>query len=76
MSIPVIGTAVVTSVFWVSRLIYSVDFPVDEFIIFNNNGKGELEDELNALTQINHKFIKKIKCCFISLKMLRPFTIL
>ena len=65
MSIPVIGTAVVTSAFWVSRLIYSVDFPVDEFVVFNNNGKGELENELNALTQINHKFIKKIKVCHL-----------
>jgi SAM-dependent methyltransferase len=64
-SIPLIGTAVVTSAFWVSRLIYSVDFPVDEFVIFNNNGRGELEEELNALTKINHKFIKKIKVCHL-----------
>jgi len=65
MSIPVIGTAVVTSAFFVSRLIYTVDFPVDEFVIFNNNGREELEEELNALTKIKHKFIKKIKVCHL-----------
>ena len=60
-SIPVIGTAVVNSSFWVSRLLMSVDFPVDNFVIINNNGRGELDDDLNSLVKIKHKYIKNIK---------------
>lgn len=59
-SIPVIGCAVVNSSFWVSRLLMSVDFPVDNFVIVNNNGRGELDQELDALKSIRHKFVKKI----------------
>lgn len=59
-SIPVIGTAVVNSTYWVSRLLMSVDYPVDNFVIINNNGRGELDDELDRLKKINHKFIKNI----------------
>ena len=60
MTIPVIGAAVVNSSFWITRLLMSVDYPVDNFVIINNNGRGELDDELNALTKIKHKFINKI----------------
>lgn len=63
--IPVIGTVVVNCPFWVSRLIMSVDYPVDEFVIFNNNGRGEIDDELNKLTTLSHRFIKKIKVCHL-----------
>lgn len=65
MSIPVIATAVVINSFWVSRLLFSIDYPVDNFVIFNNNGKGELEEELNALAKIKHKFVKKITVCHL-----------
>ena len=60
MTISVIGAAVVNSSFWITRLLMSVDYPVDNFVIINNNGRGELDDELNALTKIKHKFINKI----------------
>lgn len=60
MSIPVIGTAVVNSSYWVTRLLMSVDFPVDNFVIINNNGRGELDEDLDKLKTIKHKFIKKI----------------
>lgn len=63
MSIPLIGTAVVNSSFWVTRLLMSVDYPVDEFVIINNNGKGELDDDLDLLKKIKHNFIKKITVC-------------
>ena len=63
MSIPVIGTAVVTNPHWVHRLIMSVDYPVDNFVIINNNGRGEIDEELNYLTTITHNHIKKIKVC-------------
>jgi hypothetical protein len=62
-SIPIIGAPVVNNPYWVHRLIMSVDYPVDEFVIINNNGRGEIDDELDKLKTINHRFIKKIKVC-------------
>lgn len=59
-AIPVIGTAVVNSIYWVTRLVNSVDFPVENFVIVNNNGRGELREELDALASAGHQFIKKI----------------
>jgi len=61
--IPVIGTAVVNSAYWVSRLLMSIDYPTENFIIINNNGRGELDEELNALSKIKHKYVKNIKVC-------------
>lgn len=63
MSIPLIGTAVVNSSFWVARLLLSIDYPVDEFVIINNNGRGQIDSELDDLKNINHKFVKKITVC-------------
>jgi len=60
-SIPVIGAPVVTNPYWVHRLIMSVDYPVDEFVIINNNGRGEIDEELDKLKLLSHRFIKKIK---------------
>lgn len=59
--IPVIGAAVVNNPYWVSRLIMSVDYPVENFVIINNNGRGQIDEELDRLTKITHKFIDKIK---------------
>lgn len=59
-SIPIIGTAVVNSAYWVTRLLMSIDYPVDNFVIINNNGKGELDSALDNLKKIQHKFVKKI----------------
>lgn len=64
-SIPVIGTAVVNSSYWVKRLLESIDYPVDTFFIVNNNGKGELDDDLDELKNINHKFVKNVKVCHL-----------
>jgi len=61
MSIPVIGTAVVSNPYWVSRLLMSIDYPVDNFVIINNNGRGQIDEELNRLTKITHKYVKNIK---------------
>lgn len=60
MSIPVIGTAVVNSTVWVKRLLESVDYPVDNFFIINNNGRGEIDEELDKLKQLQNPNIKKI----------------
>ena len=59
--IPVIGTAVVNNSYWVSRLLMSVDYPVETFVIINNNGRGVIDEELNNLIKIKHKFIDNIK---------------
>ena len=59
--IPVIGTAVVNSTYWVSRLLLSIDYPTENFVIINNNGRGELDEELIRLSQMKHKFVDNIK---------------
>lgn len=59
MSIPVIGTAIVNGEHWLQRLIDSVDYPTDHFVIFDNNGRGELIDFLDNLVKIPHPYIKK-----------------
>lgn len=61
IKIPVIGTAVVNSSFWVSRLLMSIDYPVENFVIINNNGRGELDDDLNNIVNIKHRYIDTIK---------------
>ena len=64
-SIPVIGTAVVNAPHWVYRLFYSIDYPVDTFIVFNNNGRDQITRELDALEHIPHAFVKKVKVCHL-----------
>jgi hypothetical protein len=59
--IPVIGAPVVTNPYWISRLIMSVDYPVENFVIINNNGKGEIDEELDRLSKITHQYIENIK---------------
>jgi hypothetical protein len=61
--IPVIGTAVVNSSYWVNRLLMSIDYPTENFIIINNNGRGELNEELDNLCKLKHKFVDKITVC-------------
>lgn len=63
--IPLIGTAIVNGFNWLERLIDSVDFPVDTFVIFNNNGKGELNKELDNLSKIEHPYINNIVVCHL-----------
>lgn len=61
--IPVIGTAIVNGVHWLKRLIDSVDYPVSNFVIVNNNGRGELDKELEEIIDQPHEWIKKIHVC-------------
>ncbi len=58
--IPVIGTAVVNNIHWIKRLVQSVDYPTEKFIIIDNNGRGQLIEELDNLSRTPHPFIKKI----------------
>ena len=64
-SIPVIGTAVVNAPHWVYRLFYSIDYPVDTFIVLNNNGRGQITEELDALKTAPHAFVKEVKVCHL-----------
>ena len=59
--IPVIGVPVVNSTKWLKRLIDSVDYPVNELFIVNNNGRDQLTSELDTLASTPHPYIKKIK---------------
>ena len=63
--IPVIGTAVMKNPHWVERLYNSIDYPVDNFVIFNNNGKGEITQALEDLHKIEHKFVNKLTICHL-----------
>ena len=63
--IPVIGTAIVNGVKWIKRLIDSVDYPVDEFIIFNNNGRGQITQELEEVVRMGNPLIKSVKVCHL-----------
>lgn len=63
--IPIIGTAIVNGVNWLQRLIKSVDYPVDKFIIFNNNGKKEFDKHLDILANQDHPYIKEILVCHL-----------
>ena len=63
--IPVIGTAIVNGAHWLERLVKSVDYPTDRFIIFNNNGRNLITDELNEIAKISNPFINKIEVCHL-----------
>ncbi len=40
--IPIIGVPIVNGVKWVKKLIKSIDYPVNNLFIINNNGKDEI----------------------------------
>jgi beta-1,4-mannosyl-glycoprotein beta-1,4-N-acetylglucosaminyltransferase len=65
LPIPVLGVPIVNGVHWLKRLIDSVDYPVKELFIVNNNGRDQITDELNEITKINHPFIEKIRVCHL-----------
>lgn len=55
-----LGTAIVNAPHWLYRLYYSIDYPVDNFVIFNNNGRGQIDADLDGLALSPHKFVKKV----------------
>lgn len=59
--IPVIGVPIVNGVHWLKRLIDSIDYPVQELFVVNNNGRGQLIDELEQIAKTKHKYIDRIK---------------
>ena len=61
--IPVIGVPIVNGIHWLKRLIDSVDYPVENFFIINNNGRGQLNDDLNKIQNDGHPLIENIHVC-------------
>jgi GT2 family glycosyltransferase len=59
-TIPVIGVPTLKNPKWIKRLYLSVDYPTDNFVIFNNNGKGEITEDLENLKNLNQPFVKKL----------------
>ncbi len=56
--IPVIGTAIVNTVSWLEKLIASVNYPTENFVIINNNGRNQLTDDINQLCKQQHPYIQ------------------
>jgi GT2 family glycosyltransferase len=59
-TIPVVGTALVNGVHWLRRQIASVDYPIQDYVVINNNGRGEITQELDDLAAQDHPLIGKI----------------
>ena len=59
--IPVMGVLIVNGVHWLQRMIASVDYPVTELCIINNNGRGQIDAELDELVERPHPFIRKMR---------------
>lgn len=58
--IPIIGVAIVNGFHWIQRLVDSIDHPVENLVIINNNGRGELTEDLRSLAATPHNFISKV----------------
>lgn len=65
MKIPVIGAPVMKNPQWVERLYRSIDYPVENFVIFNNNGKGEITQQLEELDKNKNYFVDKLTICHL-----------
>lgn len=61
--IPVIGVPIVNGVHWLKRLVDSIDYPVENLLIINNNGRGEIDEELNTIRDIGHPLVENIHIC-------------
>lgn len=59
-SIPVLGTAIVNNPYWLHRLFMSIDYPVDNFVVFNNNGRGQITDAVESVRKLSNPFVKNV----------------
>ena len=59
--IPVLGVLILNGPHWLKRQIESVDYPVENYLIINNNGKGELDNDINDMVSKPHPYIKNFK---------------
>ena len=62
-SIPVIGVPIVNGAHWLKRLVDSIDYPVDDLVIINNNGRGQITEQLDEIVKAGSPFVKTIKVC-------------
>lgn len=63
--IPVMGVPIVNGVHWLKKLVDSIDYPINHFVIFNNNGRGHITKELDELSHTYNKYIKNFKVCHL-----------
>jgi GT2 family glycosyltransferase len=59
-AIPVLGTAIVNEPYWLHRLFMSIDYPVDNFVVFNNNGRGEITAQVESIKQLVNPYVKNV----------------
>lgn len=59
-SIPVLGTAIVNNPYWLHRLFMSIDYPVDNFFVINNNGRGQITEAVDAVSKMYNPFVKSV----------------
>ena len=43
----------------------SIDYPVDNFVVFNNNGRGQITAEVESVKQMANKFVKNVHVCHL-----------
>ena len=59
-SIPVMGALVCTTTKWIEKQLKSIDYPIENFIIINNN-TDYLSEQLDKIVSKGHKFITNLK---------------
>ena len=57
--IPVMGVLICTTTKWLKKQLDSIDYPIENYIIINNNAES-LKDDVDSIISIKHPFIKKI----------------
>jgi len=65
VAISVLGTAVVNEPYWLYRMFMSIDYPVDNFVVFNNNGRGQITEQVDALKSVPHRYVKNVHVCHL-----------
>jgi hypothetical protein len=58
--IPILGTAIVNNPYWLYRLFYSIDYPINKFIIVDNSG-GEISEEIQQLKKQYHPYVDNVE---------------
>ena len=59
-AIPVLGTAIVNAPYWLHRMYMSIDYPVDNFVVFNNNGRDQITDKVDAIKKLSNPHVGKV----------------
>jgi hypothetical protein len=59
--IPVLGVPIINGVHWLKKLIYSIDYPIDNLVIINNNNTSEFKKEIDKLVEFGNPLVKNIK---------------